>query len=106
VQVRLAHEADVVAAGRIVRHVPAGNEKLPSLALTAAGGGKIAVDPRDSTGAKTLAKVFQLDIELPPEAPLDLYGQRVHVRFDHLSEPLGRQWYRSVRELFLARFNV
>jgi putative peptide zinc metalloprotease protein len=106
VDVRLAHQPDVVAPGRILRHVPAGEDRLPSLALAVSGGGKIAVDPRDSTGGKTLERMFQLDIELPAASGLDLYGQRVHVRFDHRMQPLASQWYRSLRQLFLARFDV
>ena len=35
-----------------------------------------------------------------------VYGQRVHVRFDHRPEPLAVQWYRSLRRLFLTHFNV
>jgi putative peptide zinc metalloprotease protein len=33
-------------------------------------------------------------------------GGRVHVRFDHGWAPLGLQWYRQVRQLFLSHFNV
>ena len=63
------------------------------------------VDPRDPKGTKTIERVFQLEIEL--EAPAAaMYGGRVFVRFDHVAEPLGQQWYRGLRRLFLTRFNV
>jgi putative peptide zinc metalloprotease protein len=106
VDVRLAHRPEATSAGRIVRHVPAGEDQLPSPALAQSGGGRISVDPRDANGARTLEKMFQLDIELPAVEPLQLYGQRVHVRFDHPMEPLAAQLYRSVRQLFLSRFEV
>ena len=33
-------------------------------------------------------------------------GGRAYLRFDHGWEPLGLQWYRRARQLFLSRFNV
>jgi putative peptide zinc metalloprotease protein len=33
-------------------------------------------------------------------------GSRVYVRFDHGSEPLAQQWYRSLRQVFLKQLNV
>ena len=33
-------------------------------------------------------------------------GGRVYIRFDHGLEPLGMQWYRRIRQLFLSRFHV
>jgi putative peptide zinc metalloprotease protein len=47
-----------------------------------------------------------VELERPPGLPADFPGQRVEVRFDHGSEPLAVQWYRSLRQLFLARFGV
>jgi putative peptide zinc metalloprotease protein len=52
-----------------------------------------------------MQRVFQLEIELDAPATV-LYGGRVYVRFDHVPEPLGTQWYRGLRRLFLTRFNV
>jgi hypothetical protein len=34
------------------------------------------------------------------------FGQRVHARFEHPPEPIGQQWLRSVRRLFLSQFHV
>ena len=64
------------------------------------------MDPRDPTGERTLARVFQFELGLPPEFESINYGQRVYVRFDHGREPLATQWYRSLRQLFLSRFGV
>ena len=50
--------------------------------------------------------MFQVDVELTDEHGIELFGQRAYVRFDHKMQPLALQWYRSVRRLFLSRFNV
>ena len=90
-----------------MRETPAGDETLPSPALASQGGGDIATDPRETKSLKTLQRVFQLDVELVGvDDRVKGFGQRVFVRFEHLSEPLGFQWYRSVRQLFLTSFNV
>jgi putative peptide zinc metalloprotease protein len=106
VKVRLASQVDRVIAADIVRETPGGLEKLPSPALSHAGGGEVAVDPRDKDGLKTFENLFQLDLQLKePVTPL-LLGCRAYVRFDHGYIPLGLQWYRSLRQLLLRRFNV
>ena len=97
-------EAETVPS-RIIRQVPAATDRLPSAALGSAGGGKIALDPRDGTGLKPLEEIFVLDLELPPSAAA-YPGRRIQVRFDHGSEPLAAQWYRSLRQLFLSHFGV
>ena len=106
VRVRLVYRPDLVAEGKVVRYVPAGNEYLPSRALATEGGGQIATDPRDSKGAKALERMFQIDVELLGGLSVDRFGERVYVRFDHKMEPLAVQWYRGIRRLFLSRFNV
>lgn len=106
VEVRMSQRPDLTLSGKIVRQVPAGNDSLPSRALATAGGGRISVDPRDSKGTKAMERMFQFDIELPKSLDVSLYGERVYVRFDHLKEPLARQWYRGIWQLFLTHFNV
>jgi putative peptide zinc metalloprotease protein len=106
VKARLVYRPDFVAEGRVVRYVPAGNEYLPSRALSTEGGGQIATDPRDTKGAKALERMFQVDVELLGGLSVDRFGERVYVRFDHKMEPLALQWYRVIRRLFLSRFNV
>src|SRR5579862_3174506 len=106
VEVRLAEDPERVLQGHIVRQVPAGDEVLPSPALAAQMGGDIATDPRDSKDPRALQRVFQFDVALARAGQLSDFGQRVFVRFDHQMEPLGLQWYRSLRLLFLTTFNV
>lgn len=109
VQVRLVHRPQQVLQGRLQREVPAGAEYLPSLALSTQGGGQLATDPRDTKGARTLERTFQFDVAvaLPASDPGPVFfGEHVHARFEHPPEPLARQWYRSVRRLFLSHFHV
>jgi putative peptide zinc metalloprotease protein len=89
-----------------VREVPAGSTVLPSAALGAGSGGRIAVDLRDESGQTAVEKVFQFDLSIPEDQPTAGVGARAFVRLDHGSEPLWRQWSRSVRQLLLSRLDV
>lgn len=106
VQVRVADRLGEVVEGRLVREVPAGDSLLPSRALSVQGGGRIATDPQDPQGTRTLERLFQFDVVLGDQPRGDLFGQRVHVRFEHEREPLARQWFRSIRRVFLTQFHV
>lgn len=103
--------ADVVKA-TIRNAQPAATDQLPSLALALEGGGQIGIDPgrsRDAarpSEARSLTSLFVYDIDLAADARVWTLGNRVHVRFNHPAEPLASQWYRGVRRLFLAKFNV
>ena len=88
------------------RQVPGGTDQLPTAALGTAGGGVFPIDPSDNNGRTTLERVFEIEIDLPPEAGPDYLGQRVYVRFDHGFEPVGLQLYRALRQVFLRRFSV
>ncbi len=106
VWVRMVDQPGTTVAGRIVRAVPGGDEILPSKALAVEGGGQIAVDPRETKGAKAMQRMFQFDVALDLPGPVTHFGQRVYVRFEHDDEPLSVQLYRRVRLLFLSRFSV
>ena len=105
-EVRLAERVHEVHPAKLIREVPAARDHLPSAALSSEGGGMMAADPRDPKGGKSLASSFQFDLELAPEVASTGYGGRVHVRFVRDPEPLAFQWYRRVRQAFLARFHV
>jgi putative peptide zinc metalloprotease protein len=106
VDVRLAEQLTDVTQGAIRRLVPGATEQLPTTALGSEGGGQIVVDPRDPKGVTAIQKVFQVDVELPASAARLNVGGRAYVRFDHGWQPLAVQWYLTLRQLFLARFNV
>ena len=91
---------------RIRREVPGASSQIPTAALGTAGGGPIAVDPRDEQGVTTLRQVFQLELSLPPEVRSEYLGARVYVRFEHAEQPVGQQIYRALRRLLLRQFNV
>jgi putative peptide zinc metalloprotease protein len=105
--VMLAERIDETLLARIVREVPAGREQLPSKTLGGPGGGALPVDPRDPHGMTTLQRVFQVDIELAPDAaPAVAFGSRAYVRFDHDWEPFGQQIWRRARQLLLSRLQA
>ena len=91
---------------RIVREVPAGSRELPSMALGAAGGGKIAVDMNDTGGRTAAREVFQIELVLPSNAVVAGIGERAYVRLQHGSESLWEQWSRSIRQLLLSRLQT
>ena len=106
VEVKLASRLDETLSAVIEREVPAADYLLPSKALGSAGGGRIPVDPRDDRGVKAVNQVFQLDVVLEVNQPLDYFGERVLVRFDHGSATLAEQWFRLGRQLFMGHFGV
>jgi len=107
VAVRLSDDIGRVLAGRIVRQVPAGRDEAPSKALLASGGGRLAADPRDPEGRKTLERVFELEVALnQPLGRTAAFGQRVYLRFDLEPAPLATQVWRQLRRLFLRHFDV
>ncbi len=106
IQVKLVERIPETLSATVIREVPAASGELPSLALSDRGGGSIVLDPRKTDRPSALEPVFHFELRLPPRAG-DLHiGGRVYVRFDHGSEPLANQTYRSVRRLFLKRFSV
>ena len=107
-------DAAVLAAGdlgrsfpaRMVREVPAASDELPSKALAVEGGGAQPTNPRDHDTPRSLERMFQFDVEIPPEAASAASGGHVWVRFDHGSEPLALQGWRRLRQLFLTHFDA
>ena len=105
VEIRLAENLPRIIRTKISRQVPAATDQLPSTALTTEGGGEIAMDPTSQT-PKAYRKVFLLDLALPEKPARFNVGGRVYVKFNHRFEPLGRQWYRSLKQTFLGHFDV
>lgn len=106
IEVRLPEHLDQTVPAVMEREVPGAGQHLPSIVLGSSGGGELAVDPRDKEGLKTEDRFFQFDIELTSPLKNIFVNDRVYVRFNHGFEPLASQWYRSLRRLFLRRFNV
>jgi putative peptide zinc metalloprotease protein len=105
-RVRLSERLADVHLARVTRIEPTASQELPSSALGSAGGGKVAIDPRDERGVRSMQKLFVVELELPDDVRVTNLGGRVHVRFDHGLQPLALQWYRALRQLFLSRLDV
>jgi putative peptide zinc metalloprotease protein len=106
VEIRLAEDLPGAIRASLRRVVPSATDQLPTAALGTQGGGAVPVDPSDRDGRKAMQRFFQVDVELPHDGRAPRVGGRAYVRFDHGWEPLGFQWYRRARQLFLSRFNV
>ncbi len=106
VELRSISKATEIYRGKIIRELPGATNILPSKILGAEGGGSFSIDPLDTTGSRTLHKMFQFDIRL--EAPLTTtaVGKRILVRFDHGYEPIFFRLYRAAKQLFLKKLNV
>jgi putative peptide zinc metalloprotease protein len=107
VEMRIDGRPDAVIAGTIAQFLPAGQERVPSPALTYAGGGSVAVSLDDEKGTKTAERIFEIRIAPDPESCVRLLaGQRVVIRFENRSKPLIEQWKRSLLQMFQRRFKV
>jgi len=106
IELRLAHQPEVVLPGTVAREVPMFSDKLPHMALSTAGGGEVAMDPTDSSHSRALSKLLQFEIGIAEELPNHAFGERVFVRFRHHDEALAFRIYRSARQLIMTRLNV
>lgn len=106
VQIRLVNHPNQIIPATITRWTPEATNKLPSAALSTLNGGKITIDPAAQDKLTTLEKVFYINLQFTPHMQIPEIGQRVYVRFDHGTEPIAHQWYRSIRQVFLRQFNV
>ncbi|SLN72104.1 M50 family metallopeptidase [Roseisalinus antarcticus] len=104
-EIRLPTRPAVSMNAGPLREIPAAAFELPSPVLGTAFGGPFPVDPRDETGRRSLARVFQFETDLPEGIP-SRFGGRVHVRLDHGTRPLGLQLADALRRLFLRGFDV
>lgn len=106
VALRLSRDPERVLPARLEREVPAATNRLPSAALGALGGGRLAIDRSDPEGLRTAETVFQLDVGFDPREGVPEMGGRVLARFDHGWEALGFQLWRGARGLLLSRLGV
>ena len=112
VELRLVERIPEVLPAVVKRVVPAATNQLPNLALSAQGGGEVVLDPGSAgdggraSDIKSASSLFIFELELAKAARLQSLGSRIYVRFEREPEPLGTQWYRAVRRVFLNKFNV
>jgi hypothetical protein len=91
-----ARPLDVLAAGR---------RDLPSVALSLAAGGTIAVEPASAGGRTALDPFFEVRLR-PADAAYLRHGQRVCVRLEFTPKPLAAQWWRAVAQLVQRKFHT
>jgi putative peptide zinc metalloprotease protein len=106
VELRLPQALGDRLPAQLVRSAPSAVTTLPSPVLGQRGGGAVATDPRDEQGLTTLESVFEFEVRLPAALPQHFLGSRVHVRFEHPSEPLGGRLWRQLRRSFLSTFTL
>jgi putative peptide zinc metalloprotease protein len=106
VEVKMPQSLGDTWPAQLSRSVPAAARQLPSAVLGSKGGGPLVIDPRDDKGLATLESVFEFELLLPRQVPHEWLGSRVHVRFEHVAEPLGRRWWRGLRRAFLSQFQI
>lgn len=106
VEVRFSDEMEEVYQAVVIRETPTASKELPSGAFATAGGGEVSLDPMDPSGRQAFERWFQLEMDVPHKEGEVRVGGRVHVRFIHGFEPLGKRWYRSFRRLFLSEFGL
>jgi putative peptide zinc metalloprotease protein len=90
----------------ISRIVPQATHQLPSPALGQPNNGPFALDPAAKNPDTSLLPFFELDVVLPTEALSNRWGERTWLRFDHGASPIAQRLYRSLRQVFLKRFNA
>ncbi|MEO1639792.1 MAG: PqqD family peptide modification chaperone [Pseudomonadota bacterium] len=106
VDVLFLREPDTPVPGRVVAEAPESQFNLPSAALSTEGGGQFTLDPQGAEQLRALERVFLFDVMPNDNRPVTFVGERALVRFDHGSEPIAFRIWRSVRQIFLAQFNV
>jgi len=106
VDVLFLRDRDAPVPARIVAAAPESQFNLPSAALSTDGGGQFTLDPQGAQELRALERVFLFDVVPDDNRPVTFVGERALVRFDHGTEPIAFRIWRSVRQIFLAQFNV
>ena len=96
------------APGRLITasalHIkPGAVHELPSPALALPNGGDIPVIGNNAQTLTTHEPVYLVEATIPAEGANTRVGGRATLRFEHTPAPLGEQWLRQLRQLFLSR---
>ncbi|MCP3849890.1 MAG: hypothetical protein GY694_06590 [Gammaproteobacteria bacterium] len=106
IKIRFANDISSEYSAQIIRQAPEGINQLPSAALSTRGGGQFIVSPDSKNELLTLQKIFIIDLQFDPQQQNIPVGTRAYVRIHHGGEPLARQLFRRIRQIFLRQFNV
>ena len=106
VEVRFGDELERIYEAVVVRETPTASKRLPSGAFSTEGGGEVSLDPTDSSGLQAFDRWFRIELAVPHKDGRVRVGGRVHVRFCHGREPLGKRWYRTIRRSFIKELDL
>ena len=106
IKIRFANDINREYPAKIIRQAPEAINLLPSAALSTLGGGKFIVKPDSKNQLQIQQKVFLVDLQFEPQQQNIPLGTRAYVRINHGGEPLARQLFRRIRQIFLRQFNV
>ncbi len=112
VEIRVKGRPDVTLRGRIEKIFPAGQDTLPSEALSYAAGGSTPTRPGFQQDTMAAERFFEIRIRPDIRVTSDerraalLTGQRVIARVSMAPKPLLIQWYGLARQLFQRRFHI
>ncbi len=104
-EVRLASRLDTVFDAYDLDFINAAQDQLVHAAVTHAGGGTIAADPRDPTGKKPIVDQFELRCRIDNAAGDLRPGQRAYVRCTIFNKPLIWQWTNRFWQLLMSEKN-
>jgi len=107
VEIRVKGQPDRSLRGHIESIIPAGQERLPSVALGFAGGGSIRTALDDPEGRQTAEPFFEILVapEIPGNKRL-MPGQSMVLRIDSFPKPMFVQVYKAFLQLFQRRFQT
>jgi putative peptide zinc metalloprotease protein len=108
-ELRLAGQADGNVLLKQVQLIPFQSDRLPSVALGWLGGGDIAVNTNEPSGATARESFYLLQTELPNVALHDLtvlHGLTGTLRIQTPARPLANQAYRAIQQLLQKRYAV
>lgn len=114
VELRRPEQVAQVLPARVRRVVPAATSALPSLALSAQGGGELSLDPQAAQASaaegraevRAASSLFLFELDLGADAPPLAIGGRLYAKFERAPETLAVQGWRALRGLLLNRFSI
>lgn len=106
VEVKRVSEPAATYPAQIVQQIPAATYELPSAALGAQGGGRLAVDASRPDATRAIQMVFLIDLQVPDLQQQGRFGERVYIKFSHPNETAAVQLYRALQQLFIRSFRV
>lgn len=112
VEIRIKGRPESTFTGRIEKVSPAGQDTLPSEALSYASGGSMPTRSGPRQDVKAAERFFEVRIRPERQETNDggpvalLTGQRVVTRIRMAPEPLLVQWCHAARQLFQRRFHI